>query len=500
MSERIDITRRKLLGAAGAVGLAGVGAGAGTQALFGDTESFARNTLAAGDLDLKVDWQQTYDGPDPRTGEVGTHGVNAYPDHDGDGLQSFNEVQYGGPGADASADEIPGVCCDCAAGQFLLVQDGETECIDAIQAEMTVEEYYNYEADAFASQNDAIQDANTSSVFVYRNVSEDAGEVSLVVVNGSRAGGDGGAASFDYYGLDDGADWVVTDDPPSGRDSYSVDPGFTNHLWDAGYTDGGAVGPLSDGFCVTVVPAFNEDAELFGQGGIDGSIDTWRAFDGSSTESIELWSASDSSEPQPITICSGCSLQSGQNVSVPDVFRSDAYPDQNHLVELSDVKPGDSGEITFSLHNCGNPGYLWLDFLNLTGSENGMTEPEAAVDDDSDSELAGAVEVRLWYDEDCDNALDDDERRIYPEPGSDSGYATVADLFDNAGTSIDGGRRIELDGQPYDDGSRELPGDGGTLCIGFEWRVPRGVGNEIQSDSLGFDIRCYTEQSRNQTL
>ncbi|WP_276258506.1 SipW-dependent-type signal peptide-containing protein [Haloglomus litoreum] len=493
MTEHIDITRRKVLAAAGAVGVTGLGAGLGTSALFNDTESFARNTLAAGDLDLRVDWQQTYSGPHPGTGDVGTHAVNAYPDHDGDGLQSFNEVQYGGPGATASADEIPGVCCDCDADEFLLVQGGETYCIDAVEDTVPIEDYYDYEGSVFASQRDAIQDPNTSSVFVYRNV--DTGNVSLVVVHGSRSGGgDGGAASFDYYGLDSGASWLVTDDPPSGRDSYSVDPGFSNHLWDAGYTDGGAVGPLSDGFCVTVVPAFNEAAELYGTEGIDGTVDEWRAFDGHPDNTVDLLDGTDPVNASPITICSGCSVRSGSNLDVPEVFRSEAYPEQDHLIELSDVKPGDTGEITFSLHNCHNPAYLWLDVLNLTGAENGMTEPESTVDSDGNSELPDAVEVRFWYDRDCDNALDDGERLIYPA----SGYATVADLFESAGEPIDGGRRIELDGQPYDDGSRELPGDGGTLCIGFEWRVPTGVGNEIQSDSLGFDLRYYTEQSRNQ--
>lgn len=49
-----ELTRRKLLGAAGAVGVAGAGAGVGTSALFSDEESFEDNTITAGTLDMSV--------------------------------------------------------------------------------------------------------------------------------------------------------------------------------------------------------------------------------------------------------------------------------------------------------------------------------------------------------------------------------------------------------------------------------------------------------------
>ena len=48
------LSRRKVLGGVGAIGLAGAGAGLGTTAYFNDTESFAGNTLDAGSLDLFV--------------------------------------------------------------------------------------------------------------------------------------------------------------------------------------------------------------------------------------------------------------------------------------------------------------------------------------------------------------------------------------------------------------------------------------------------------------
>ena len=76
------------------------------------------------------------------------------------------------------------------------------------------------------------------------------------------------------------------------------------------------------------------------------------------------------------------------------------------LVQLADVKPGDSGEITFSLHLCDNPGYIWMQAAGVNQSEGVNTDPELAVDTNEVPDLANAIEARLWYDEDCDNVYD----------------------------------------------------------------------------------------------
>jgi len=50
----VELTRRKILFAAGTVGAAGVGAGVGTSALFSDEESFTNNVITAGTTNLTV--------------------------------------------------------------------------------------------------------------------------------------------------------------------------------------------------------------------------------------------------------------------------------------------------------------------------------------------------------------------------------------------------------------------------------------------------------------
>ncbi|MBX0324333.1 VWA domain-containing protein [Halomicroarcula sp. F13] len=60
MTDKFELSRRKVLGGLGTIGVASAGAGLGTTAFFSDTESFDGNQLTAGSLDLKVDWEEHY--------------------------------------------------------------------------------------------------------------------------------------------------------------------------------------------------------------------------------------------------------------------------------------------------------------------------------------------------------------------------------------------------------------------------------------------------------
>jgi len=99
-NKSIGLSRRKMLAGLGAIGVASAGAGLGTTAYFSDEESFEGNTITAGELDLSVTWQQLYHGA-PQSTRPGDYGdamrpfVNAYPDHDGNGLQSFERDDDG---------------------------------------------------------------------------------------------------------------------------------------------------------------------------------------------------------------------------------------------------------------------------------------------------------------------------------------------------------------------------------------------------------------------
>ncbi|AGN02239.1 von Willebrand factor type A [Salinarchaeum sp. Harcht-Bsk1] len=138
----IELSRRSLLGGLGGIGVASAGAALGTSAYFTDDEAFEGNSIAAGSLDLKVDWEEHYyDGSsgrdlvsysDPGGGAVGfpdpddpqvwiaeddvaafmnATAVEAFPDPDDDGSQetstdSFEYVPCE-MGADVPADLDP---------------------------------------------------------------------------------------------------------------------------------------------------------------------------------------------------------------------------------------------------------------------------------------------------------------------------------------------------------------------------------------------------------
>jgi predicted ribosomally synthesized peptide with SipW-like signal peptide len=116
------------------------------------------------------------------------------------------------------------------------------------------------------------------------------------------------------------------------------------------------------------------------------------------------------------------------------------------LVQLTDVKPGDSGEITFSLHLCDNPGYIWMQADNVTDAGGVATEPELLVDPENLGDLGDAIRATLWYDEDCDNVYDPAEPVDIMLTLDFSGSM----LYDQYGGVVSGDE-IDIDGTTHDE-------------------------------------------------
>ena len=181
--------------------------------------------------------------------------------------------------------------------------------------------------------------------------------------------------------------------------------------------------------------------------------------------------------------------------------------------ELSDVKPGDSGLLAFCPVIETNPAYLWLCGEVTSNSENGYEEPEPDIEADGDindpedpngaGELADSISVTVNY---CDVA--DDVGDSF-DPSDISGATEVwsgslADLM----SSIQNGVPLDGDGEPAGDGGGfDVPGDQACFagtdaaepdnpCLCLDWEVPTEVGNEIQGDSLEFDLEFHAEQCR----
>jgi hypothetical protein len=75
----------------------------------------------------------------------------------------------------------------------------------------------------------------------------------------------------------------------------------------------------------------------------------------------------------------------------------------------------------------------------------------------------------------------------------------LAALADGNGIPLDGNRATiydELEDSANDPDREPFRGDGVMHCIALSWELPFEVGNEVQGDTLGFDLAFYTEQAR----
>ncbi len=161
-------------------------------------------------------------------------------------------------------------------------------------------------------------------------------------------------------------------------------------------------------------------------------------------------------------------------------------PGVDKFWDFNDVKPGDWGENTISLHIEKNPAYICLDFRNLTDEENGMNEPEALVDTDPLSgELADGMEFFAWHDN-GDNIFELGEVPIF---GTSTKAATIV-LASTTYTLADATSPAPyLPGQTYYFGIQWCAGDMTVNVATAEITCnPNTIGNEAQTDSMSVDI------------
>jgi predicted ribosomally synthesized peptide with SipW-like signal peptide len=301
----IELSRRKILAGLGTIGAASAGVGLGTSAYFSDEETFTNNTLVAGSLDLKVDWEEHY--------------------------------------SDWSEDEAEGV------GEVVMTKNDPAEVPE------------------------------------------------------------------DYVGLPDPTEPLIA--VPSAD-----------------------LGTFMDNTAVEAYPDTDDD----------GVQDAFAAEPGGETEDGVGYICADGADtPEDLDPNGGTGLRTEKG---PEAPRGEATVDENGdplpLINISDVKPGDFGELTLSFHLCDNPGYVWMFADNVMASENGHTEPERKDEDEEDGvvELLDAVQTTWWYDEDGDNVLD------LEGAGEEAQETDVMIVFDSSGSMDSEGGKL----QSAKDGAKAL--------------------------------------------
>ena len=160
--------------------------------------------------------------------------------------------------------------------------------------------------------------------------------------------------------------------------------------------------------------------------------------------------------------------------------------------DLQDVKPGDSGHIEFCFEIVDNPAYMWA-CGDISQSENGMNEPESAVDETPDfGELGDSIDARLVYCDEVDGEFVDGDEIV---------SGSLVDVFAAIanGAALDGDGVAGLapgDQSPHDEVVEAEPDYITGACVCLYWEVPFEVGNEIQSDSLTMALEFHALQAR----
>ncbi|MBX0287649.1 hypothetical protein EGH22_15045 [Halomicroarcula sp. F28] len=356
-----------------------------------------------------------------------------------------------------------------AAGNqsFVAIQGDECTPISSFSDNQSAVEYYDYRlpaefsgnpyanatGSAFGSEGTIdLQEPNGSVVFLYTDTTDDS--TYLVFVNGQEANNEstGGAATFEITGLPEDGNWTVRDDDyndTTSVDNWNVTDTTTtvDWIWSDAATDGGVYSDIDNDTNVTVEPAFNEDAELFGQNG-NGTVDSWQVLSNESdnvsrtdlelNESLQIAGGTcedpadgatddtDTNETASVTFddqeTDGTSV-TVQNVTVPEdgyvAIHNDSLLDgdavgsvvgvseyleagsyDNLTVELFDVPGTDfneseltENETLIAMPHEETSGNETYDFISSNGTEDGpFTDDGEAVTDDANVTVVNETE------------------------------------------------------------------------------------------------------------
>ena len=219
--------------------------------------------------------------------------------------------------------------------------------------------------------------------------------------------------------------------------------------------------------------AFFSDTETstgntFTAGAIDLKVDSEQHYNNAVCEG-GVWVVANPTVPQYPVAGSACGGTWGQEGDGEDITNQKFF-------DFADIKPGDEGENTISLHVINNDAWLCAEVSGLTSNDVSLTEPEDLVDPDDmvSGELDDQMIWTIWRDN-GDNIMNGNEVALL------SGHPVngVLPLYDSTtGPALQGNS---------------------TTYLGVKWELPPTSGNETQTDSLTADISFRVEQARNNT-
>ena len=456
----LGFSRRKLLAGLGAVGVASAGAGLGTTAYFSDTESFDGNTLTAGELDLKLDYKSTYLGGPGRLSDV---------------------VDMGYPDAE-----------DLGDGRYLLDQAPSPADMQAWEDLVQGEEFdfCSPEADEFLVNGDGIP------VFTLEDVKP----------------GDSGEVTISVHICDNPAYLYLAGELTQAENGQSEPEADADDTPDQG--------DLAD--AIEVCVWYDEDCD-----------NVYEPTGTGQQQELEVALVSDVSGSMggaPLSSLKTAATSFVDNLSSPDEaaaisFNSGATTDQELTTDYAAVQSAinayTAGGGTSIAAGIDEGADELLNGTNATPGaskvmillSDGQSDETAAINAANDAKNNNGIRIFTIALGSADTGLlesvasSPDDAFVAPDPADlDTVYAEIAQIVLAGEQKIFEGSMAELfdsflaDGAPLNgnrqqEGVQPYPG-ATTQCIGFEWQLPFDVGNEVQSDSVGFDFGFEVEQSR----
>jgi predicted ribosomally synthesized peptide with SipW-like signal peptide len=569
MNDDIELSRRRTLAALGTIGAASAGAGLGTSAYFSDQETFQNNQLVAGELDMKVDWEEHYSDWSDDEDDGGVDVTMSEPGSPGD----YYTFPVGADDADLWVNQT-----DDPLG------DGETTSRDLFMDNTSLEAYPDGDNDGvqddFMDSNvctdddpladvpdniDPTQFNRTNNADTY---DDDAGEPLPLINLDDVKPGDFGEVTFSFHlctnpgyvwmnadnvtAAENGVTEPEADDPdeigpedeevPADSDLDTAEIELLDeiqtcwwydedcdNLLDASAEQGqapcvqlvlddtGSMSTNTDNDDVTRLQEEIDGAKALADGIIDagGKVGVTFFSTGLTDSAVVKQSVDDS----------GATNKTTTRGVIDDLIGS------GRTDIASGIRAADN-----DLSNC-EPGEEAIQIVVTDGLDNEGESPSSAADDvtgtdadDYTDEIfavgtGGATESSLLG---FARPMNDDHTFLTEDPSE-----TLEDLLNQLGEEVITGEEIIFNGSlraalqaltagngiplsppgsdfnevgdeeesadPPDADARECFMGETTQCIGFSWWLPLNHGNEVQSDSVGFDLGFYTEQCRHNT-
>jgi len=278
-------------------------------------------------------------------------------------------------------------------------------------------------------------------------------------------------------------------------------------------------------FAIYGTTAFFSDSEtslnnLFQAGAIDLKVDSTAHYNGMVCSLGGVWEE-----------------ESTDSAITPDLLGTECNGtwtetdlDESHVFfDYTDLKPGDEGENTISLHVYDNDAWLRFMVFNTRNEENGRLENEIEAGDttDDEGELQEALMFSVFIDQgnvpgfqcgesspngvpgNCtadplegDNILNGAAEDVVATEGPIDEGGEAYDLWPILAQAYTAGSCTDTEGTTDYGTCHGLAEDGRavastTYYFGIEWNLPEATGNEVQTDGFLADIRFEAEQWRN---